>query len=266
MAYTCCAMQLQPVKASELAPLEKKITKAVGKAIGDFKLIEDGDRVMVAVSGGKDSYALLAALHRLQARAPVRFALEAVNLDPQYPGYRPEVVREHVEGLGLPITMLDAPIHQLVQDKLSPGQAACPLCSRIRRGAFYTLCRERGFNKLALGHHLDDAVETLLMNMFYSGAMRAMPPLLERDEAPHVIRPLIYCLERDVAAYAAAPRFPVIPCASAHCADADRRRQVIKGLLANLERDHPSIKHNVRRALGNVDPRFLLDPLLSREA
>ncbi|MCA9671783.1 MAG: tRNA 2-thiocytidine(32) synthetase TtcA [Myxococcales bacterium] len=250
--------------AAQLATLERKITKAVGKAIGDFKLIQDGDRVMVAVSGGKDSYALLAALRLLQQRAPVRFTLEAVNLDPQYPGYQPEIVKKYVESLDVPITMLDAPIHQLVQDKLSPGQAACPLCSRIRRGAFYTLCRERGFNKLALGHHLDDAIETLLMNMFYSGAMRAMPPLLERDEVPHVVRPLIYCLEADVAAYAAAARFPVIPCASAHCAAADRRRQVIKGLLASLEREHPSIKHNVRRALGNVDPRFLLDPLLER--
>ena len=141
---------------------------------------------MVAVSGGKDSYALLAALRLLQQRAPVRFTLEAVNLDPQYPGYQPEIVKKYVESLDVPITMLDAPIHQLVQDKLSPGQPACPLCSRIRRGAFYTLCRERGFNKLALGHHLDDAIETLLMNMFYSGAMRAMPPLLERDE---IIRP-----------------------------------------------------------------------------
>ncbi|MCB9557017.1 MAG: tRNA 2-thiocytidine(32) synthetase TtcA [Deltaproteobacteria bacterium] len=233
------------------------ITKEVGRAIGDFALIEDGDRVMVAVSGGKDSYALLHALLALKRRAPVDFAIEAVNLDPGYPGYQTRVVKDHVEDLGVKIHMLDAPIHQLVQEKIAPGQPACPLCSRIRRGTFYTLCQRLGFNKLALGHHLDDAVETLLMNMFYGGAMRAMPPILVRDEAPAVIRPLCYVLERTISDYARAVELPVIPCASAHCADADRRRQVIKRHLTMLEADHPEIKNSVRRAMGNIDPRFL---------
>jgi tRNA 2-thiocytidine biosynthesis protein TtcA len=246
-------------------PVPRKIVRLVGRAIGDHRLIEEGDRVMVAVSGGKDSWALLHVLLLLQRRAPVRFEIAAANLDPGYPGYQAEVVRQQVEALGVPIHMREAPIRDLVADKISPGQPACPICSRMRRGTLYTLCREEGFNKLALGHHLDDAIETLLMNLFYSGALRAMPPLLRRDQGPDVIRPLCYVLERDLSALAETRAYPVIPCASANCADADRRRQVIKRLLAGLEQQHPALKTNMRRALGNVDPSFLYDSeLLAR--
>lgn len=249
--------------SNDVARLERKLLKATGRAVGDFSLIADGDRILVGLSGGKDSYTLLLMLKKLQQRAPVRFELIAVNLDPGYAGYRPEIVQRWAEEQGVEIEMLEAPIEQLVAEKLEPGQAACPLCSRIRRGSFYTLANRIGCNKLALGHHLDDVLETLLMNLFYAGSLRAMPPLLVRDEGPpSVIRPLCYALERDIAAYAAASQLPVIPCASPHCAAADRRRQVIKSMLSGLERDHPDIKLQMRRALSNVDPSFLYDKRL----
>lgn len=240
--------------------LERKLLKAVGQAIDDFSLIEQGDRVLVGLSGGKDSCALLVLLQALQRRSPVRFELVAANLDPGYAGYQPEIVRAFAERWGVEVHMLQAPIEQLVAQHLEPGQAACPLCSRIRRGALYTLAKRIGANKLALGHHLDDVVETLLMNLFYAGALRGMPAKLVREEGPpQVIRPLCYALERDVAAYAQAQRFPVIPCASPHCAAEDRRRQVVKRLLNQLETEHPDIKTQMRRALGNVHRDALFD-------
>ena len=245
--------------------MERRLLRSVGKAVGDFSLIQADDRILVGLSGGKDSYTLLRMLLLLQKRAPVAFELHAVNLDPGYAGYQPQVVRNWVEAQGVQIHMLEAPIERLVAEKIAPGQAACPLCSRIRRGSFYTLANKLGFNKLALGHHLDDALETLLLNLFYSGSLRAMPPLLRREEGPpSVIRPLCYVLERDIVAYAQAVNFPIIPCASPHCAAADRRRQVIKGLLSQLEQSHPDLKTQMRKALGNVDPKFLFDPTLRK--
>ncbi len=240
--------------------LERRLLRNIGEAIGAFSLIEESDRILVAVSGGKDSYTLLHLLLRLQRRAPVRFELAAANVDPGWPGYRKDEIERHVEGLGVPMHMVEAPIGRLAAEKLGPGQAACPLCSRMRRGVLYTLCQGEGYNKLALGHHLDDAIETLLLNTFFSGALRSMPPRLTRDEPPEVIRPLCYALERDVAAYAAARDFPVVPCASARCGDEDQQRQVLKRWLTEMERAHPQIKHNARRALSNVDARFLYIP------
>lgn len=249
----------------ELPRLERRLGRAVGQAVADFGMIAAGDRVLVALSGGKDSATLLELLLRLQRRAPVPFTLEAVNLDPGYADYQPEVVRRFAETQGVRIHLLQAPVEQLVAEKLAPGQAACPLCSRIRRGAFYTLARREGFTKLALGHHLDDLLETLLINLFYAGTLRAMAPALEpKDGPPTVIRPLCYALERDIAAYAQARALPVIPCASPHCAATDRRRQVIKRLLASLEAEHPDLKLKMRKALTNVQPATLLDPALLR--
>lgn len=243
--------------------LERRLLKAVGKAVTEFELIAQGDKLLVGLSGGKDSYTLLVLLQALARRAPVDFEIVAVNLNPGYEGYRPDVVREFAERRGVVIHMLEAPIEALVAKHIAPGQAACPLCSRIRRGAFYTLANQIGATKLALGHHLDDALETLLMNLFYAGVLRGMPPKLERDEGPPaVIRPLCYALERDIAAYAAIEGFPVIPCASPHCAASDRRRQVIKRLLRELEAEHPDVKTQMRRALGNVQPEALFDASL----
>lgn len=248
----------QPVKKSGPA-LERRILKATGEAIAEFSLIEEGDRVLVGLSGGKDSYTLLHVLRLLQPRAPISFELFAVNMNPGYADYQPEVVRQWAEAQGVEIHMLSASIEALVAEKIKPGQAACPLCSRIRRGAFYSLCQKEGFNKLALGHHLDDAVETLLINLLYAGVLRSMAPRLEREESPQVIRPLSYVLERDIAAYTAEQKFPVIPCASPHCGASDRRRQVIKGILHNLEQEHADIKTQMRRALRNVDAGSLFD-------
>jgi tRNA 2-thiocytidine biosynthesis protein TtcA len=242
------------------ARLERRLLKAVGQAVHDFEMIAEGDRILVGLSGGKDSYTLLALLQQLQRRAPISFEIEAVNLDPGYSGYQPQVVRGFAESQAVKIHMLEAPIEQLVAKHIRPGQAACPLCSRIRRGSFYTLARQIGATKLALGHHLDDVIETVLMNMFYAGALRGMPPRLEREEGPPtVIRPLCYALERDIASYAELRQFPLIPCASEHCAASDRRRQVVKRLLADLEQEHPDLKTQMRRALANVHGDALFD-------
>lgn len=250
----------QPTRGGErLDVLERRLLKAAGQAVGDFPLIEEGDRVLVALSGGKDSSTLLRILLKMQRRAPVRFELAAANVDPGYPGYAADVVRDYAQSLGVPIHLLTPPIYDLIQEKIAPGQTACPLCSRMRRGALYTLCKREGYTKLALGHHLDDAIETLLLNVLYSGSLRSMPLLLERSEPPAVIRPLSYALERDIAGYARAVAIPIVHCASSTCGCDDQRRQVIKRLLAGLEAEHPGLKHQARRALANVDPSFLWD-------
>ena len=240
--------------------LQKRLLRSVGEAIEDFGLIEEGDRLLVGLSGGKDSYALLDLLLVLQRRAPIRFTIEAANLDPGYADYRKDVVESFARERGVRMHMIKAPIKELIAKHLSPGQTACPLCSRMRRGALYTLANEAGCNKLALGHHFDDVAETLLMNLFYAGSMRAMPPKYVREQGPPIlIRPLCYALERDIAAYAEALEFPTVPCASPSCGSDEQRRQVIKRLLASLELEHPDLKHQMRKALANVDPRFLFD-------
>ena len=236
---------------------ERRVLRPVGQAIADFDLIRDGDRIMVAVSGGKDSYVLLLALLELRRRAPIGFAIEAANLDPGYSGYRCAEVCDYVRSLGVVINQLKAPIDELVKKHIAPGSPACPLCSRVRRGALYTLCEQKSFGRLALGHHLDDTIETLWMNMCYAGQLRGMPPLIRRRAPPEVIRPLCYVPEADIRAFAEMAALPIVPCASTHCADADRRRQVIKRLLGSLEADHPDIKPNLRRALGNLVPQSL---------
>lgn len=223
--------------------------------------------MLVGLSGGKDSYVLLLVLQLLQRRAPVRFEIEAVNLNPGYDSYRPEVVQAFARSRGVTIHMIEAPIRELIETKLAPGEIACPLCSRMRRGALYTLANRAGCNKLALGHHLDDAAETLLMNLFYSGSLRAMPPRLVREDGPpDVIRPLCYALERDIAAYADLLGLPIIPCASPSCGTDEQRRSSIKRLLSDLEATHPDLKNQMRKALKNVDPRFLFDKTVARIA
>lgn len=251
------------VSRGELQRIERRLLKVMGKAIADFALIEDGDRILVGLSGGKDSYALLLLLQALQKRAPIHFELVAANLDPGYETYQPEVIRDFAEAHGVTMHLVQAPIRELIETKLEAGEIACPLCSRMRRGTLYTLANKLGCNKLALGHHLDDAAETLLMNMFYAGALRAMAPRLVREDGPpEVIRPLCYALERDIAAYAAALDFPIIPCASPSCGTGDQRRQTIKRLLAELEVTHPDLKNQLRKALSNVDATTLYDPRL----
>ncbi|MBW2736759.1 MAG: tRNA 2-thiocytidine(32) synthetase TtcA [Deltaproteobacteria bacterium] len=265
MHYHPLEVTVENAKAS-LPKLRRRLLKAMGQAIEDFTLIEADDRVLVGLSGGKDSYTLLLLLLELQRKAPVRFELVAANLDPGYDTYQPEVVQAFAKEQGVEIHMLKAPIREMIETKLAPGDVACPLCARIRRGTLYTLAKKIGANKLALGHHLDDALETLLMNLFYSGSLRSMPPKLVRDEGPPtVIRPLCYAMERDIAAFSVALELPTIPCASPSCGSDEGRRQVIKGVLAQLESEHPDLKHQARKALCNVDPRFLFDrELLAR--
>jgi tRNA 2-thiocytidine biosynthesis protein TtcA len=246
------------VDSGELRRIERRLLKVTGQAIGDFDLVEDGDRLLVGLSGGKDSAVLLMVLQLLQKRAPIRFEIEAVNLDPGYDTYQPEVVQQFAESRGVKIHMIQAPIRELIETKLAPGDIACPLCSRMRRGALYTLANKIGCNKLVLGHHLDDAAETLLMNLFYSGSLRAMPPRLVREDGPpQVIRPLCYALERDISAYAAGCQVPIVPCASPSCGTGDQRRQSIKRMLSELEKTHPDLKNQMRKALKNVDVRYL---------
>ena len=249
--------------ATETAPsidkLQRRLLRAVGRAIDDFEMIDPGDRVLVGLSGGKDSYTLLVILQLLQRRAPVPFELVAANLDPGYPGYRPDTVRDFARECGVEIHLIDAPIKQLAHRHIAEGKPACPLCSRMRRGALYTLANRIGAGKLALGHHLDDALETLLLNLFHAGALRAMPPRLVREPGPTVIRPLCYALEQDIAAYARARAFPAIACASAQCGGDDQRRQVVKRMLADLASEYPDLRTQMRKALGNVHTEALFD-------
>jgi len=240
---------------------QRKLQQSLGKAIADHQMIEDGDRILIALSGGKDSYVLARLLIALRKKAPVSFELAAVNLDPGYKGYQPKVVEQWARAQGLDIHMLEAPIEELVAAHIAPGKAACPLCSRVRRGAFYDLADKIAFNKIALGHHFDDVAETVLINAFYAGTLRGMPPHLRREgESVNIIRPLAYCMEKDIQVFATASNFPVIPCASPHCGAADRRRQVIKKMLTELEADHPDVRNQLRRALGNLQPDTLLAP------
>jgi tRNA 2-thiocytidine biosynthesis protein TtcA len=259
-----------PLRVTELGAfryasrLERRIVTKVGAAIGDYGLIDDGDRVMVCVSGGKDSYALLDALLLLQRKSPISYQLVAVNVDQGWPGYQTEAIREHLVARGVAHRMVRAhEIAEVVERVLKPaetGATPCSLCSRLRRGVLYGLQQQLGATKIALGHHLDDLAETLLLNLFYAGALRAMPPRLVSDDGRHVvIRPMAYVEERDLTAYAAERRYPVVRCSCPSCGLPDQQRQRIKRLLGTLEADHAGLKAQMLAALKNVRPDHLLD-------
>lgn len=238
---------------------EHDIRRLVGRAIGDFGLVGKGDRILVALSGGKDSWTLLHMLMRLRERAPVDFSLIAVTIHPGFPGFRTDLIENRLHLLGAGYRVVHAPIHALMLDKLGPEDTPCALCSRIRRGALYTQARELGCTKIALGHHRDDFIETLLLNMFHNGRIKAMAPLLRTDDGRNVvIRPLVYVPEDDIIRFAAAAGFPIACCACPACGDQDLKRARIKSLLADLEKEHPGIKANLMAALGRVDSRHLL--------
>ncbi len=246
--------------------LEKRLLRAAGEAIRDFALVEDGDRVMVAVSGGKDSITLLHVLMRLRERAPVGFDLVAVNLDQGQPGYPAEVVERHLRSVGVAYRMLRRDTYSVVRRLVPEGRTACPVCSRLRRGVLYDAAVEMGCTKIALGHHRDDLVETLLMSALYSGALKSMPPKLRSDDGRNVvIRPLCYAAEEDIAAFAAAMRFPIVPCDLCG-AQPNLRRRRVKALLAELSAEHPAVKGNLLHALAHVVPSHLLDQELLRTA
>jgi tRNA 2-thiocytidine biosynthesis protein TtcA len=239
--------------------LERKLLRAMSRAIEDFGLIADSDRILVAVSGGKDSLTLLHLLELLRRRAPVDFELLAVNLDQGQPGFPAELLRAHLAATGVPHLMLRQDTYSIVRRLVPEGKTACPVCSRLRRGILYNAAVERGCTKIALGHHRDDLIESLLLSALYSGALKTMPPLLRSDDGRNVvIRPLCYAAEEDIAAYAAAKGFPIIPCDLCGSQPNLRRRRV-KQLIADLAAEHPAVKGNLMNALSKVVPTHLLD-------
>jgi tRNA 2-thiocytidine biosynthesis protein TtcA len=237
---------------------ERLLLRDVGRAIGDFRLIEDGDRIMVALSGGKDSYSLLLLLRALQRRAPIRFSLLALHLDQGHPGYDGTPLERWLVREGVDHRILREDTFAIVTDKIPAGKTTCSLCSRLRRGILYRAASELGCNKIALGHHRDDAIETLLLNLFFAGKLAAMPAHLTSDDGRHiVIRPLIYCAEETIARFATEQEFPILPCNL--CGSIEAQRKQMKALLDRMEAEHPQLRQTMLAALGNVVPTHLLD-------
>ncbi len=242
--------------------LIKRLQRQAGQAISDFNMIEAGDRIMVCLSGGKDSYALLDILLALQARAPVSFSLLAVNLDQKQPGFPAHVLPDYLRRLGVDFHVIEQDTYSVVQRLVPAGKTTCSLCSRLRRGALYQYAVERGISKIALGHHLDDIVETLFLNLFYGGKLKAMPPKLRSDDGSNiVIRPLAYCREKDLQRLAAVRDFPIIPCDLCG-SQPNLQRQAIKQMLQQWDRQYPGRVENIFRAIGTVQPSQLADPNL----
>jgi tRNA 2-thiocytidine biosynthesis protein TtcA len=250
-----------------LSELEARLARKTTRAIVDFQMIEDGDRVMVGLSGGKDSWALLQVLDVLRQRAPIRFSLVAVNVDSGYKDYRHDVIARTCEARGWEYRIEHTAIGDVMDDILEVGETPCSLCARLRRGVLYRLAREVGATKIALGHHADDFVETLLLNLFFAGTLKAMPAKLVSDDGAHVVtRPLVYVGEEEARAYAKERELPVIGCCCPACGDLGLQRQRVKRLLMDLEGEHPGVKQSMLKALGNVAPRHLLDTRLNPPA
>jgi tRNA 2-thiocytidine biosynthesis protein TtcA len=246
-------------QAYEAAKLAKRLRRQVGEAIADFDMIEEGDKVMVCLSGGKDSHALLDVLLSLQQKSPVGFELVAVNLDQKQPGFPAHVLPGYLRGLGVPFRIEEQDTYSVVKRVIPEGQTMCSLCSRLRRGVLYRVAGELGASKIALGHHRDDILATFFLNLFHGGQLKAMPPKLRSDDGRHVvIRPLAYVAESDLAAYAEAKRFPIIPCTL--CGSQDNlQRKLIGEMLRDWDRRHPGRIASIVRALGEARPSHLLD-------
>jgi tRNA 2-thiocytidine biosynthesis protein TtcA len=245
--------------AFEANKLSKRLHRQVGQAIIDFNMIEDGDKVMVCVSGGKDSYALLDILIGLKQRAPVKFELVAVNLDQKQPGFPEHVLPAYLESIGVPFHIENQDTYSIVKRLVPEGQTMCSLCSRLRRGILYRVATELGATKVALGHHRDDIIVTLLMNMFFGGRMKSMPPKLVSDDGKHiVIRPLAYVAETDLERWADVRQYPIIPCTLCGSQEGLQRGQ-IKAMLREWEKKHPGRSDNMLRAMGQLTPSHLLD-------
>ncbi len=247
--------------------LEARVAKKTTKAIVDYHMLEDGDRVMVGLSGGKDSWALLQALDVLRQRAPIKFSLIAVNVDSGYKEYNHELLASTCRARGWEYRSEHTNIGQTIDDILEDGATPCSLCARLRRGVLYRMADETGANKIALGHHADDFIETLLLNLFFAGSLKAMPAKLVSDNGAHVvIRPLVYVGEEEARAYAKECELPIIGCCCPACGDLGLQRQRMKKLMMDLEGEHPGVKQSMLKALANVAPRHLLDTRLNPPA
>lgn len=239
--------------------LRRKLARAMSRAIGDFQMLVEGDRVLCAVSGGKDSYAMHDLLVDLSKRAPIRFSVVAVNIDQGHPGYPGHLLRDYMASRGHEFRMVNEDTYSIVTEKIPEGKTYCSLCSRLRRGILYNLAVEMGCTKIALGHHRDDAITTLMLNLVFSGQLKAMPPKLISDDRRNVvIRPLIYCAEEDLVAFAEEQKFPILPCDL--CGSQENlQRKAISKMLADLDARCPGARRNMLAALGNVRPSHLFD-------
>lgn len=255
-------MTTPPTLSATAQRLQHKLERATGKAIVEYGMIGEGDRVMVCLSGGKDSYTLLTVLMALQKRAPVRFSLVAVNLDQKQPGFPADVLPAYLDALGIEYRIVTEDTYSIVQSKIAPGKTTCSLCSRLRRGILYRTARELGATRIALGHHLDDMLETFFLNLFFGGRLKAMPPKLVSDDGQHVvIRPLIDCREADIARFARAMRYPIIPC-NLCGSQPNLQRQQAKAMLAEWQRQDPARIASIATAMRHVVPSHLADTRL----
>ncbi len=250
-------LQKQIYEGNKLA---KRLRRQVGEAVADFDMIRPGDKVMVCLSGGKDSYALLDVLLSLKRHAPIDFEIVAVNLDQKHPGFPTEVLPEYLTAIGVPFRVVEQDTYSVVKRVIPEGKTMCSLCSRLRRGALYRVAKEIGANRIALGHHRDDILETFFLNLFYGGRLKAMPPKLVSDDGAHiVIRPLAYCKEQDLEEYAKIRAFPIIPCNL--CGSQENlQRQVVKEMMREWEKKFPGRLETMFASLQRVSPSHLLDP------
>lgn len=243
----------------QLETVEKKLLHYTGKAIHDFQMISTGDKVLVCLSGGKDSHTMLTVLEKLRIRSHNKFSLHVLTLDQGQPGWNDVQLRDYLTSHNFSFTILNKDTYSIVKDKVPEGKTYCGLCSRLRRGIIYRFANEHGFNKIALGHHRDDINQTLLMSILYNGEIRSMPPkLLSDDKRNIVIRPLVYCQEEDIQQYASLKQYPIIPCNL--CGSQEKlARQRVKGLLASLAADNPKIPSNILHAVSAIKPSQLMD-------
>ncbi|RLM26546.1 tRNA 2-thiocytidine(32) synthetase TtcA [Brenneria alni] len=254
--------ELKQKQQYNLNKLQKRLRRHVGEAIADFNMIEEGDRIMVCLSGGKDSFTMLEILRNLQQSAPVNFSLVAVNLDQKQPGFPEQVLPQYLDNIGIEYKIVEENTYGIVKEKIPAGKTTCSLCSRLRRGILYRTATELGATKIALGHHRDDILQTLFLNMFYGGKLKGMPPKLMSDDGKHVvIRPLAYCREKDIERFAEARQYPIIPC-NLCGSQPNLQRQVIKDMLRDWDKRYPGRIETMFSAMQNVVPSHLADHAL----